>query len=63
MKQELFDQFGKRLGFIEQFGNYTQIYDSMGRLRGKYDPISNQVYDNMGRLVGKGKELLGMLLR
>lgn len=63
MRKDFFDQFGKLLGHTEKIGNNTHIFDSMGRLLGKHDPVSDQVFDNMGRLVGKGIELLGTLLK
>lgn len=56
--QELRDRGGKLLGRIKQVGNGRfEGRDAGGRLKGTYDPKTNETRDPGGRLVGKGNML------
>ena len=59
--QELRDKSGKLLGKIKEVGGKLEIRDSTGRLKGKYDPKTNETRDDAGRLVGKGNLLAALL--
>jgi hypothetical protein len=59
--QELRDKSGKLLGKIKDVGGKLEIRDSTGRLKGKYDPKTNETRDDAGRLVGKGNLLAALL--
>ena len=59
--QELRDKSGKLLGKIKVVGGKLEIRDSTGRLKGKYDPKTNETRDDAGRLVGKGNLLAALL--
>ena len=63
MRENLYDNLGRIIGYIEKIGNETHIFDVAGRFQGKYIPSSNQVVDYAGRLIGKGIELLGTLIK
>lgn len=63
MRNNLYDNFNRLIGYTQKFGNETHIYDNLGRFAGKYVEESGQVFDNFGRLIGKGFGLLGILLR
>ena len=60
--QELRDKSGKLLGKIKVVGGKLEIRDSTGRLKGKYDPKTDQTRNDNNTLIGKGN-LLSMLLK
>ena len=63
LKQEIKDNLGMIIGYLEKIGNKTRILDRMYKPLGSYDPLTNEVHDNMGRLIGRGIEWLGTLLK
>lgn len=63
MRENIYDNFGKIIGFIEKIGNETYIKDSLGRILGKHLVNTDEVFDVLGRRIGKGISLLGTLLK
>ncbi|MEO0020697.1 MAG: hypothetical protein ABIK48_00785 [candidate division WOR-3 bacterium] len=60
--QELRDRSGRLLGKIKTLPNgKLELRDAGGRLRGTYDPKTNQTRDSSGRLVGTGNLLTSLL--
>ncbi len=60
--QELRDKNGRLLGRILTLrSGKFEIRDTSGRLKGTYDPKSNETRDPSGRLVGKGNFLSSLL--
>ncbi len=61
--QELRDRSGKLLGRIHEKGDGKQEgRDPSGRLKGTYDPKSNETRDPSGSLVGRGNMLSSLIL-
>ena len=63
MKQQIFDEFGRLVGYTIKNGNMTTIYDNLGRMLGNHNGGTNYVTDNLGKIIGQGIELLGSLLK
>jgi hypothetical protein len=62
-EQELRDSSGRLLGKIrEQNNGKYEGRDAAGRLKGTYDPRSNETRDASGRLVGKGNMLAALII-
>ena len=59
--QELRDRNGRLIGKIRLSGSRYEGRDTSNRLKGTYDPKSNETRDPNGRLVGKG-DLLSSLV-
>lgn len=59
--QELRDRSGRLLGKIREVSSKLEIRDASGRLKGTYDPKTNETRDASGRLVGKGNLLAALL--
>jgi len=60
--QELRDSNNRLLGKIETLYNgKLEIRDALNRLKGTYDPKSNETRDDSNRLVGKGNLLSSLL--
>jgi hypothetical protein len=56
--QELRDRNGKLIGRIREIsGGKLEGRDASGRLKGTYDPRTNETRDAAGRLIGKGNQL------
>jgi hypothetical protein len=56
--QELRDKSNKLLGKIKQLSNgKLEGRDASNRLKGTYDPKSNETRDSSNRLIGKGNML------
>ena len=56
--QELRDPVGKLLGRIKtRADGKMEGRDAIGRLKGTYDPKTNETRDPVGRIVGKGNFL------
>jgi hypothetical protein len=61
--QEIRDRTGRLLGKIRQIsGGRLEGRDSLGRLKGTYDPRTNQTRDSIGRLVANGNVLSNVIL-
>jgi hypothetical protein len=61
-EQVLKDSSGRIMGKIrETTGGVLEIRDAAGRLKGKFDPRTNETRDSSGRLVGKGNLLATLL--
>jgi len=61
-KQELRDRSGRLIGKIEiQSSGKHEGRDASGRLKGTYDPRTNETRDSSGRLVGKGDMLSSLI--
>src|SRR3990172_1245904 len=59
--QELRDPKGKLLGRIKKVGGKLVIRDTRGRLKGRYDPKTNETRDANGKLIGNGNLLATLL--
>lgn len=59
--EELRDRQGRLLGRIREVGGKLEIRDAAGRLKGRYDPRTDQTRDASGRLVGRGNLLTRLL--
>ena len=59
--QELRDGSNRLLGRIREVGRKLEIRDASNRLKGWYDPGTNQTRDASNRLVGKGNLLTTLL--
>ena len=59
--QELRDATGRLIGKIKPSGSKYEGRDAIGRLKGTYDPKSNETRDSSGRLVGKGNLLSSLI--
>ncbi|MCY2938363.1 MAG: hypothetical protein NTV55_08395 [Planctomycetota bacterium] len=60
---ELRDRNGKLLGKVHISSNGRhEGRDANGRLKGTYDPKSNETRDANGRLIGKGDMLATLIL-
>ena len=60
--QELRDHSNRLLGKIKTLSNgKLEIRDASNRLKGTYDPKSNETRDSSNRLVGKGNLLSSLL--
>jgi len=61
-KQELRDRSGRLVGYIQVLGSGKhEGRDASGRLKGSYDPRTNETRDAGGRLVGKGDFLSSLI--
>ena len=61
-EQQLRDKTGRLIGTIRTLPNgKTEIRDSSSRLKGTYDPQTNQTRDASTRLVGTGNMLTTLL--
>lgn len=61
--QELRDRGGKLIGKIKTLsGGKLEGRDAGGRLKGKYDPKTDQTRDAGGRLIGKGNLLANLIV-
>ena len=59
---DLRDKTGRLIGKINQVASgRLEARDASGRLRGTYDPKSNETRDAGGRLVGKGDQLARLI--
>lgn len=57
-EQVLKDKAGRIIGKIRKItGGKLEISDAAGRLKGYYDPKTNETKDSSGRLVGRGNLL------
>jgi hypothetical protein len=62
MKQELRDSNGRPIGSITiTSSGKHEGRDANGRMKGSYDPKTNQTRDSSGRLVGKGNVLAAVV--
>lgn len=62
MKQELRDSNGRPIGTITIASNGKyEGRDANGRLKGSYDPRTNQTRDSNGRVVGRGNVLAAVV--
>ena len=59
--QQLRDKSGRLIGRIKMSGSKYEGRDASGRLKGTYNPKTNETRDRSGRLVGKGN-MLAMLI-
>lgn len=60
--QELRDRYGRLIGRIRPIGDgRLEGRDAQGRLRGHYNPKTNETRDPQGRLVGKGNFLTNLI--
>lgn len=60
--QELRDRSGRFLGKIKQLSSGKfEGRDASSRLKGTFDPKTNETRDSSGRLIGKGN-MLSMLV-
>ncbi len=60
--QELRDKSNRLLGKIKALSNgKLELRDHTNRLKGTYDPKSNETRDHTNRLVGKGNMLTTLL--
>ena len=59
--QILRDGSNRLLGIIRDVGGKLEIRDASNRLKGRYDPGTNQTRDASNRLVGKGNLLTSLL--
>ena len=60
--QELRNRQGKLLGKIKTVGTgKLEARDSVGHLKGTYDPRTNETRDPVGRLLGKGNLLAALI--
>lgn len=55
--QEFRDEIGRLVGKVLQAGTKLEGRDASGRLKGTYDPRTNETRDASGRLVGTGNLL------
>jgi hypothetical protein len=56
--QVLRDTRGRQIGTIKQLGNgKLEAHDVTGRVKGTFDPKTNETRDSSGRLVGRGNRL------
>jgi hypothetical protein len=56
--QVLRDRRGRQIGTIKQLSNgKLEAHDSTGRIKGTFDPKTNETRDSSGRLVGRGNRL------
>ncbi len=60
-QQVMRDKLNRVVGWREPLGDRIKGCDSLGRLKGWYDPKSNQTFDALNRLVGRG-DFLSMLI-
>lgn len=62
MRQELRDSNGRPIGSITITSNGKhEGRDANGRLKGSFDPKTNETRDSNGRVVGKGNVLAGVI--
>lgn len=62
MKQQLCDSNGRPIGTITPTSNgRLEGRDANGRLKGTYDPKSDQTRDSNGRVVGNGNMLAAVI--
>lgn len=62
MKQQLRDSNNRPIGTITTTSNgKLEGRDANGRLKGSYDPKTNQTRDSNGRVVGKGNVLAALV--
>ena len=60
--QELRDRSKKLLGKIKTLSNgKLEIRDSSNRLKGTYDPKTNETHDSSNKRIGKGNLLATLL--
>ena len=60
--QELRDRYGRLLGRIRtRSDGRLELRDAYSRLKGTYDPKTNQTRDDLGRFVGTGNLLTTLL--
>jgi hypothetical protein len=60
-RQELRDRNGRLVGTIKQVGARLEGRDAHSRLKGTYDPKTNETRDAHGRVVGKGNLLANLI--
>ncbi len=63
MRENLYDSLGRLIGYTQNVGQETQIFDVLGRFCGKHTSMTNEVFDGLGRRIGKGIELLVTLIK
>lgn len=63
MKEAIYDELHRCIGYVDKIGNETLIFDNLGKLLGKHNGLTNYVTTDLGKIVGKGIELLGSLLK
>jgi hypothetical protein len=62
MKQRLQDANGRSIGWISNGTNgKLEGRDANGRLKGTYDPKTDQTRDSNGRVVGRGNVLAALI--
>lgn len=61
--QELRDSTGRLIGKIRMSGNKFEGRDAAGRLKGTYDPRSNETRVGSGKLFGKGNLLSTLITK
>ena len=62
MKQQLRDSNNRPIGTITGMsGGKLEGRDANGRLKGTYDPKSDQTRDSNGRVVGRGNVLAAVI--
>lgn len=61
MAKEIRDNSNRLIGRIRESGSKLQVYDAQNRLKGTYDPSSNETRDASNKLVGKGNLLTSCL--
>ncbi|MBI1824343.1 MAG: hypothetical protein HYR80_09565 [Nitrospirae bacterium] len=59
--QDLRDNAGRLIGKIRMTGIKYEGRDAAGRLKGTYDPKSNDTRDASGKLFGKGNLLSALI--
>lgn len=61
--QELRDRSGKLIGKIKTTSSgKLEGRDATGKLKGSYDPKTDQTRDHTGRLIGKGNLLSSLIV-
>ncbi len=61
VRQVMKDSLNRIIGWREPLGNRVKGCDAIGRLRGWYDPKTDETRDDLNRLVGRG-DMLAMLI-
>ncbi len=62
MREFLKNGAGLVIGYIEEHGGITQLFDSAGKLLGQHSKSTDWVTDAAGRVIGKGIKMIGLLL-
>lgn len=61
MKQQLRDSNNRPIGTITTTSGKLEGRDANGRLKGTYDPKTDQTRDSNGRVVGRGNMLAALV--